>query len=208
MAVMIYGIAFSRAFRSLWAANELGLDYTHVPTHFMKESKQPDYLAVNPNGRVPAMVDGDLVLFESMAINLYLARAYGAPLRVEDSADEARAVQWSFWGITELESTLLRAMFTSLGLFGEEADPAKAHETLNKGCGRALGVLDRHLEGRDWLVGESFSVADLNVAGVLNLALSGRLDLSQWGNVKEWLDRCYGRPGAKTTLEMARAARG
>ena len=208
MALTIYGIAFSRAFRSLWAANELGLDYAHVPTHFMKESKQPDYLAVNPNGRVPAMVDGDLVLFESMAINLYLARTYGAPLRVDDPADEARAVQWSFWGITELESTLLRAMFTALGLFGEEADPAKANETLNKGCGRALGVLDRHLEGRDWLVGESFSVADLNVAGVMNLALSGRLDLSPWGNVKAWLDRCYGRPGAKKTLEMARAARG
>ncbi len=208
MALTLYGIPFSRAFRSLWAANELGLDYAHVPTHFMKESKQPDYLAINPNGRVPAMVDGDLVLFESMAINLYLARTYGAPLRVDDPADEARAVQWSFWGITELEGTLLKAMFTALGLFGEEADPAKANETLNKGAGRALGVLDRHLEGRDWLVGGDFSVADVNVAGVLNLALSGRLDLSQWGNVKEWLDRCYGRPGAKKTLEMARAARG
>ena len=208
MALTLYGIPFSRAFRSLWAANELGLDYAHVPTHFMKESKQPDYLAINPNGRVPAMVDGDLVLFESMAINLYLARTYGAPLRVDDPADEARAVQWSFWGITELESTLLRAMFTALGLFGEEADPARANETLNKGAGRALGVLDRHLEDRDWLVGKDFSVADVNVAGVLNLALSGRLDLSQWGNVKEWLDRCYGRPGAKKTLEMARAARG
>ena len=208
MALTLYGIPFSRAFRSLWAANELGLDYAHVPTHFMKESKQPDYLAINPNGRVPAMVDGDLVLFESMAINLYLARTYGAPLRVDDPADEARAVQWSFWGITELESTLLRAMFTALGLFGEEADPAKANETLNKGAGRALGVLDRHLEGRDWLVGKDFSVADVNVAGVPNLALSGRLDLSQWENVKEWLDRCYGRPGAKKTLEMARAARG
>ncbi len=208
MALTLYGIPFSRAFRSLWAANELGLDYAHVPTHFMKESKQPDYLAINPNGRVPAMVDGDLVLFESMAINLYLARTYGAPLRVDDPADEARAVQWSFWGITELEGTLLKAMFTALGLFGEEADPARANETLNKGAGRALGVLDRHLEGRDWLVGGDFSVADVNVAGVLNLALSGRLDLSQWGNVKEWLDRCYGRPGAKKTLEMARAARG
>ena len=208
MALTIYGIAFSRAFRSLWAVNELGLDYTHVPTHFMKESKQPDYLAVNPNGRVPAMVDGDLVLFESMAINLYLARTYGAPLRVEDPADEARAVQWSFWGMTELESTLLRAMFTSLGLFGEEADPEKANETLNKGCGRSLGVLDRHLDGRAWLVGGSFSVADLNVAGVLNLARTGRLDLSRWPYVSGWLDRCYDRPGARKTLEMARSARG
>ena len=208
MALTIYGIAFSRAFRSLWAANELGLDYTHVPTHFMKESKQPDYLAVNPNGRVPAMVDGDLVLFESMAINLYLARTYGAPLRIDDPVDEARAVQWSFWGITELENTLLQAMFTSLGMFGQEADADKANETLNKGAGRALTVLDRHLEGRDWLVGESFTVADLNVAGVLNLARTARLDLSQWPNVADWLDRCYDQPGAKKTVEMARAARG
>ena len=208
MALTIYGIAFSRAFRSLWAANELGLNYAHVPTHFMKESKQADYLAVNPNGRVPALVDGDLVLFESMAINLYLARTYGAPLRIDDARDEARAVQWSFWGITELESTLLRAMFTALGLFGEEADPAKANETLNKGAGRALTVLDGHLDGRDWLVGASFSVADLNVAGVLNLARTARLDLSQWPNVAGWLDRCYDRPGAKKTLEMVRAARG
>ena len=208
MALTIYGIAFSRAFRSFWAANELGLDYTYVPTHFMKESKQPDYLAVNPNGRVPAMVDGDLVLFESMAINLYLARTYGAPLGIDDPVDEARAVQWSFWGITELESTLLRAMFTALGLFGEEADPAKANETLNKGAGRALTVLDRHLDGRGWLVGDSFSVADLNVAGVMHLARNARLDLSQWPNVGGWLDRCYDRPGAKKTLEMARSARG
>ncbi len=76
----LYGIAGSRAMRSLWAAEEVGVEYEHVPTHFIGDSKKPDYLAINPNGRVPALVDGDVTLFESMAINLYLARKYGGAL--------------------------------------------------------------------------------------------------------------------------------
>ncbi len=206
MALTIYGVAFSRAFRPLWAANELGLDYAHVPTHFNEESKQPDFLAINPNGRVPAMRDGDLVLFESMAINLYLARTYGAPLALDDPADEARAAQWSFWVMTELEGTLLQALFTALGMYGREADPEKANATVAAEGGRALTVLDAHLQGRDWLVGERFSVADLNVAGVMHFARVARLDLSAWPNVAGWLTRAFDRPAAKKTLAMSRAA--
>ena len=207
MAVTIYGIAFSRAFRVLWAANELGLDYTHIPTHFIKESKQPEYLAVNPNGRVPALVDDGLVLFESMAINLHLARKYGAPLQPGSPEDEAMAVQWSFWVVKELEDTLLQAMFAALGLFGQEADRDKAQAILGK-VARPLGILNSRLEGRDWLVGDGFSVADCNVAGVMQSARVSRLDLSAHPAVAGWMDRCYARPAAKATQEMARAARG
>ena len=82
----LYGLAASRAFRSVWAMEEVGVEYEHVPTHFGAEAKTPEYLAVNPNGRVPALVDGDLVLFESMAINLYLAERYGEGL-CPDSAE-------------------------------------------------------------------------------------------------------------------------
>ena len=96
----LYGIPASRAFRSIWAAEEVGVDYELVPTHFLGDSKKPDYLQINPNGRVPTLVDGDLVLFESMAINLYLAKKYGGKLYPSDAADEARAIQWSFWGMT------------------------------------------------------------------------------------------------------------
>ena len=76
----LYGISASRAFRSIWAIEEVGIEYEHVPTSFRGDAGQPEYLAINPNGRIPALVDGDLKLFESMAINLYLARQYGGDL--------------------------------------------------------------------------------------------------------------------------------
>ena len=104
----LYGVPGSRALRSIWAAEETGVDYEFVSTHFIEDSKKPDYLALNPNGRIPTLVDGDLVLFESMAINLYLAKAHGGDLYPSDDADEARAIQWSFWGMTELEPVLMQ----------------------------------------------------------------------------------------------------
>ena len=77
----IYGVPLSRAYRALWMANELGLDYENVPIHFADGSaKTPEYLAVNPNGRIPAIDDNGFKLWESMAINLYLAKKHGSGL--------------------------------------------------------------------------------------------------------------------------------
>src|SRR3989442_14391502 len=113
MALKIYGVGRSRAFRTLWMAKELGLDYEHLKVDFADGStRQPSHLAVNPNGHVPVIDDDGFILWESMAINLYLAKKYGAgglyPSRIED---EARAWQWSFWGMTELERLVLTALF-------------------------------------------------------------------------------------------------
>ena len=99
----LYGVSSSRALRSIWAAEEVDLEYEHVPTHFMNDSKTEEYLAINPNGRVPALVDGEITLFESMAINLYLAKTYGGDLYPQDAAAEAETWQWSVWGISEIE---------------------------------------------------------------------------------------------------------
>jgi glutathione S-transferase len=93
----IYGIARTRAFRALWIANELGLDYDHVPIEIGSAgARQPDYLAINPNGRLPAIADGNFVLWESLAITLYLAKKHGRlyPTTLEG---EAKAWQWSLW---------------------------------------------------------------------------------------------------------------
>ena len=99
----LYGISGSRALRSIWAMEEVRVEYEQVATNFSADSKAADYLAINPNGRIPALIDGDLVLFESMAINLYLAKTYGGALYPDNAADEARANQWSVWGISEIE---------------------------------------------------------------------------------------------------------
>src|SRR5262249_16344573 len=106
----VYGVAGSRAYRVLWMVNELGLDYEHVPIHFRARSaRSPEYLAVNPNGRIPAIDDDGLKLWESMAINLYLAKKH-AKLWPSTLEGEAQALQWSFWVMTEVEEPALAAL--------------------------------------------------------------------------------------------------
>ncbi len=197
----LYGVAQSRAQRSLWMLEELGIDYEHEKTHFQTDAKKPEYLAkINPNGKVPALVDGALVLFESMAINLYLARKYDGGLLPKSLEDQARALQWSIWGMTEIEPSLLQVLMHRRFLPEDQRDAAigvAAEEALAK----PLGVLNGALSGKRYLLGDEFTVADLNVASVLSWALFTGVDLSAAPEAKRWLVECTSRPAA----EKARA---
>ena len=138
MALKIYGVARSRTFRTLWMAKELGLDYEHVKVDFATgESRTPAHFALNPNGHVPVIDDDGFVLWESMAIDLYLAKKYGAgtfyPTRLED---EARAWQWSFWGMTEVERPVLAALFNRAILSEDKRDAAAADDARSSWCNR------------------------------------------------------------------------
>ncbi len=189
----LYGTPGSRALRSIWAAEETGAEYELVATDFGADSKQPEYLKLNPNGRIPTLVDGELVLFESMAINLYLAKKFGGDLYPRDEADEARAIQWSFWGMTELEPKLMQMVLHKVMLPEDQRRPAVVAAAEND-IVRPLDVLDAHLGSRDHVLGGEFTVADLNVAGALMLASFAGFDISRWGNATKWLDRCTARP--------------
>lgn len=197
----LYGITGSRALRSIWAAEETGADYELVKTHFLGDSKKPDYLALNPNGRIPTLVDGDLVLFESMAINLYLARKYGGDLYPKDEADQARAVQWSFWGMTEIEPGLMDILIHRIMLPEDQRNPSIA-DAGEASLARPLKVLEAQLEKNEHVLGGDFSIADLNVASVLAAAGMVGFDLSGYPNVSAWLERCTSRP----SMARARAA--
>lgn len=193
----IYGIPQSRAARCLWMARELGLPHENVPVHFRATRDSPELVKANPNARVPALEEENgFTLFESMAINLYLARKYGAgkPIAPASVEEEALATQWSFWAMTEVEKPLLTLMLHALGMApaGEEA-LAKARADLD----RPLEVLERHLAGQEWLMGGRFTVADLNLAAVMAWAMPARLDLSARPHVEAWLKRCLGRPAFK-----------
>ncbi len=107
------------------AIEEVGIEYELVKPQSPAETKQPEYLKINPNGKIPALVDGDVTLFESMAINLYLARKYDGGLQPKGPEDEARALQWSFWAIIELQPQLLEIMGHKLTLPEDQRDPAK-----------------------------------------------------------------------------------
>jgi glutathione S-transferase len=192
-ALTIYGIPQSRAARCLWMARELGVPHEVVPVHYRVARDAPELLRVNPNGRIPAMEDAGFALFESMAINLYLARKYGAgsALVPRSLEEEALVDQWSFWVVAELEKPLVTLLVHAVGIRAvDEGTLAKARGDME----RPLKVLDRHLSGRPWLLGGRFTVADLNVASVLDWQRPTKLDLSPHPRVADWLSRCLSRP--------------
>jgi glutathione S-transferase len=206
MALKIYGVARSRAFRTLWMAAELGLEYEHVKVDFADGgTRRLEYLAINPNGHVPAIDDDGFTLWESMAINLYLAKKYGSgsqglyPQRLED---EARVWQWSFWGMTEVERPALTALLNRVGP-EDKRDMAAADEA-ERALAGPLRVLDAAVAAQPYLVGAHFTVADLNVAGILSWARQARVDLSAVPKAAAWLKNCHDRPAAQAARLLQR----
>jgi glutathione S-transferase len=206
MALKIYGVARSRAFRTLWMAAELGLPYEHVKIDFADGgARRPAYLAINPNGHVPAIDDDGFALWESMAINLYLAKKYGSgaqglyPQRLEH---EARAWQWSFWGMTEVERPALTALLNRIG--PEDKRDAGAADEAERALAAPLRVLDAAVATQPYLLGEHFTVADLNVASILSWARQARVDLSAFPKAVEWLRICHDRPAAQAARQLQR----
>jgi glutathione S-transferase len=201
----IYGIPRSRAFRTLWLAKELGIDYENVAVDFGSgETRQPVYLAVNPNGHVPAIDDNGFVMWESMPINLYLAKKHGLGTLYPTSLEgEARAWQWSFWAITELERHVLTAMFNR-AILPEDKRDAAAADAAEKELQHPLGVLDGAVTKTPYLLSDEFTVADLNVASVLSWARPARIDFSPFPKAADWLGRCALRPAAKAARDLQR----
>jgi len=197
MSLTIYGSPRSRTMRVLWMAEELDLEFDHVPYEFDDPRlKSPEFRRLNPAGAVPTIVDhavnGGHALSESLAINLYLARHHGGVQRRlygESPAEEASIWQWTLWAQGHLEpwvqkDALLGELIQAIGRLGEAM------------IYRSIRTLDGVLANDAWLVGSRFTVADLNVAAVLSPSRSMSLELAPYPNVTDWLRRCYARPAA------------
>jgi glutathione S-transferase len=195
----IHGSARSRTLRTLWMVGELGLDYQHddvLPR--APATKTPEFLALNPNARVPVIEDDGFVLAESMAINLYLAKKHGK-LYPSDAHNEALAWQWSLWETDRLDRQIVTYANHAVVFPEAQRDLAVAKAAWDEMV-PALGVLEIALTKSAWLAGEAFSVADLNVASALYRGLI--LDLSHWPAVTAWLHTCWERPAAKRARAM------
>ena len=211
----VYGTPMSRAARTLWMCRELGVPFDHVNIHFADGSaKTPEYLAINPNGRIPAIDDDGFTLFESMAINLYLARKHPGRLTPATLEDEARAWQWSFWVMTEMEKPLLMTLLQRMQFTAGSPEEKYFRERVPKDAKieanalaelkKPLGVLEGVLAKTQWLGGDRFTVADLNVASVLAWGRLAGVDLSGWPRVDDWLTRCLSRPAFAGGDQQAR----
>jgi glutathione S-transferase len=203
--LQIYGVPRSRAFRTLWLAKELGLDYDNVMVDFATgETRQQPYLAINPNGHVPAIDDNGFVLWESMAINLYLAKKHGlGTLYPKSLEDEARCWPWSLWGMTEIERHVLTAMFNR-AIYPEDKRDTAAADAAEKELQHPLGVLDGAVSRSQYLIGDDFTVADLNVASILSWARPAQIDFAPFPKAADWLQRCALRPAARAARELQR----
>jgi glutathione S-transferase len=198
--IKIYGISQSRALRPLWVLEELGLPYEHVKTNFATgDTRKPEFLKINPNGHIPVLVDGDLILFESMAINLYLADRYGqGKLAPAGERERGLTAQWTFWVMMECEAHLLACLLNRAGP-PQNRDEAKARAG-EEALQAPLRVLDAQLAGRDYLLGSQFGIADLNVASVLLWSKPGKVDLAKFPQLAAWLGRCTSRPALKAAM--------
>ncbi len=192
--LQLYGNPRSRAMRCLWMLEETGQPYQLIEKTTRADDLQTaEYIRLNPNARIPTLVDGDVALWESMAINIYLAQKYEGPMHFAEPEVLGLATQWSFWATLEMEELVLdllqhRALLPE---FSRDASHAERDELLMR---KPLGVLDGRLAGREYLVGDNFTVADLNVASILAWGKMARLELSPYPEVTRWLDGCLARP--------------
>jgi glutathione S-transferase len=196
----LYGIAQSRAFRNLWLLEELGLPYEQVQVGFeQRKVVDPQVHAINPNRKVPTLDDGGTILFESLAINLYLAEKHGGPLKWANAAEAGRCYQWALWAATEIEPPSQAWGAVKFGT-PEPHDP-KALAAAVAGMHAPLSILDGALTGKHYLAADRFTVADLNVASVLYrlIFFDG---LHKYSQVKGWMDRCWSRPAAQKCRKM------
>jgi glutathione S-transferase len=178
---------------------ELGLEYEHLDyAPRSPATRTPEYLALNPNARVPTIDDDGFVLSESMAINLYLAKKHGK-LYPKDAKSEGQAWQWSFWETDRLDRQLTTYANNAFVLPEAQRDAAAAKAAWDD-IAPALDVLETTLGKSQWLAGSEFSIADLNVAGAMVRALS--FDLGKWPKVHAWLHRCWDRPAGQKALAM------
>ena len=205
MALTIYGAPASRTSRVLWLAKELGLQYDHVPVNNRNgDTRKPEHLKINPNGHVPAIKDDNLVLWESLAINNYLAKKHGGPLAPANLEEDAKNTMWSMWALTELEPPGITMLMNVLFLPEDKRNPAALKQAQEQ-AKAPLAVLEQHLADNEYVLGSRFTVADINVASVASTFPRVKYDISAYQKVSAWLQKCNARPAAAAVREMQAA---
>ena len=205
MTLTLYGAVRSRANRVMWVLEETGLKHEQVDILPSEAGSHDGLAAVNPFRRVPALTDGDVHLFESLAITIYLAKKAGGPFAPANLAEEGQILAWSFWAVSDCEPHTLAILLHRALLPVDRRDDMKA-VAAEASLEAPLKVLEAHLAANDYLVGGRFTVADLNVGSVLNYMVAGRASMDAYPSISAWLKRINDRPAAKTVAAKRAAS--
>ncbi|AZL60300.1 glutathione S-transferase family protein [Tabrizicola piscis] len=207
--ITLYGAFRSRASRPIWLLYELDLPFTHVNViqgYRLAQASAPDaplnttspaFLKVNPLGQIPAYVEDDLVLTESLAITNHIARTRGGALGPQTAAEAALMDQWTLFAVTAAEGPGLEIMKITNDGGDKTVEGQAAIGILAERLRRPLKRLETHFATHSHLVGERFTVADINLAECLRYAQSHPTLFNEFPAVKTWLEACQARPAFK-----------
>jgi glutathione S-transferase len=203
---LFYGRMSGNSARSLFGLYEAGAQFTPRRLDVTGgENRKPEYLAVNPMGKIPGLVDGKLRLWESNAINWYVCEKNPAagllPTTIEGRASVQRWLFFQSAHVTPACIPIFRATHARVQEFWKSKGDAQAAEAARKELARWLPVLEGALGGRDWLEG-SFSIADVAYAPHLALVVEGGYDLAPHPAVRAWLERLLARPAWRKTADL------
>lgn len=202
----LYGFGPTRSLRALWGLKELGADFEfEVVSLLAGENRRPDFLRLNPAGKLPVLVDGDRVIPESAAIVLYLAEKYPQKqLLPADLATRAQVYRWVMFAMTELEQPLWRITRHTALLPHDKRLPQEV-ALAREDFARMASVLEQHMEGRSFIVGDAITAADCVTAYLMDWANEQGL-LTGQPNLQAYLARMYGRPAAPPRIAEATAS--
>ena len=196
----LYTTEQSRGFRVSWVAQEIGLELDYEMMPFPPRRTTPEYLDLNPLGTIPMLVDGDVKMTESCAIVHYLATKHGPDLLLtRDHPDYGAMLDWSYHADATL--TFPQTVFMRYGMFETKRGLEEAGELYFKWYLARLVKIENGLEGHEFLCGDRFTIADVNVGYALYLTKAIRRDAELTPNAKAYLDRMCARDGFQSALK-------
>ena len=199
----LYGTPPTRAIRVQWLLNELEIDCEVIGLNPL--AHVPELLALNPDGKLPVLVDGDVVLTESAAIPLYLAEKFpDKGLIPSDLADRAQMYRWMFFLVTEIEQPLWRIALNTT-IYPEEDRTTADIKNATRDCKKMVAVFEQHMAERDFVAGNRLSVADFIAAYTLDWANEADM-LVEAPRLRSFVETMYARPTAPMTIKEGFAA--
>lgn len=198
----LYGSPRTSAGRCVWTLEESGIEYDLKSVDMRnKEHKSPEFLKLNPNGKVPALTDGDVILFESMAINFYLAESYKPELLGSTPAIRGSVHQWSFWAAAELQPILIDIFIQKVFVPEDKRDLQLIENRLNQ-LPALFQILDSVLANKKYLSADEFTLADINTASVSMIASPVGFDIKAYANINQWMKTLSERPAYQRYMEL------
>jgi len=206
MKMKLYEFGPTRSLRARWTLQELGVDFEPVRVNLPAgEHQRPQFLRINPAGKIPVLVDGDMVLTESVAIVLYLAEKYSDKgLLPAGVAERAQVNRWLLFAATELEQPLWR-MARHTTLYPEEQRLPQDVAIASREFKEMAAVLNEHMKGREFVAGDRVTVADFVTAYTLDWGNEYKL-LGEFPDLVAYMERMYARPAAPPRIAEAFAA--